>query len=87
MKLKWWVKEPTYPVKTPVYGEMSIPPAVWRKLKQIEQAMLDEKLYRVHELQKSLIKSGFEAPTSVSEVATITKRLNDRQRHHEKGLR
>ena len=86
-RFKWWGKEPEFHVITPRYGEKHIPPSVWRKYDQIEIAMDNNNRLRVHELQVSLIKGGFEAPAKISDLEGIKKRLNEQQRHFEKGLK
>jgi len=87
MRLKWWGKEPVYSIRTPRYGESHIPPAVWRKYDQLERAMLEDDLTSIHRLQLSLVHSGFQAPTKVSEIDSCRDALRRQQKRFEKGLR
>ena len=54
-----------------------IPPAVFRKLRQIKMSMLCGDRGRIRAIQQSLIRGGWEIPTTASQCDEITQRYKD----------
>ncbi len=61
----------------PRNGYRYIPPAAFRHLQELGEAMLCEDEKRVLGLQNVLAHSGYEVPTTIDEVAEITERLQN----------
>ena len=83
-------KEPErdeFPVLPPRNGDEFIPPAVFRKYKQVEIAMKADDKVMVRELQLSLVKAGYQAPANISEAHMLRMRLRERQAYAENVLR
>ncbi len=84
----WFARDSASPLR-PTLGEFDVPPAVWRKLKQLRELLKDpnRNKRRVYELQMSLAKGGWEVPTSYEDIGVIEKRLRERLRAFEAGMR
>ena len=59
-------------------GYFYAPPAIFRKLRQLEKAMKGNDEKRVRHLQLVLAYSAYEVPTKISEIEPIRQRLEKR---------
>ena len=68
-------QQQVYKPLRPRDGYMYAPPAAFRHLEELREAMLVNDHKRILGLQNVLAHSGYEVPTTIDEVAEVTERL------------